>query len=401
MPKSRGRDHRRGNRSTRRVRPQSADATIGLPAEFRLLAATDAAEARGDVAGALAIIEDDLARRRGPVFWRPERLMRLGQLRVLGRLLPGWATSRWILAQAAQTLDESSRPRTRRAFEMAFSTGSPEAVWAGDQFDRRVKTMDHDWVFRQVLLYELGGLRHFVSHVASRDLLAGADRIDEWARAPMGAFRLVCEEPQVLRWLDLGTGKDVETLNIGAACLLVPDDCVLGRLVPIESGAMFESAPLPVPEGVALRVAAAPADWVAALSAACRTDDGDDLRKLIALNDFRLLTDVPTAVQRVAAWDVANRLQLSPPRVETNSDGRALFVGLVRAALDQRLGDGLEGISYPPVVAATLLDPAVFSDLWDTLRIVDAENLRRLAAGIGGPAADLCRLLAMDLQATA
>ncbi len=400
MPKSRGRHHRKANRSTRRVRPQRDAATIDAFAEFRLLAATDAAEARGDAEGALEIIEKDLARRRGPDYWRPERLMRLAQLSMLGCMLPGWATSRWILAQAAQTLDETSRLRTRRAFEIAFATGSPEAVPARDDFDRRVKTMDRDWVFRQALLYEQGGLDHFVRNVASHDLLVAADRIDDWAHAPMGAYRLVREEPQTLRWLDVGTGEDVETLNIGAACLLAPGDCVLGRLVSIESGSMFESAPLPVPEDLALRVADAPADWVAAVSTACRTDEGDDLRKLIAINDFRLLTDVPTVLQTAVAWDVAQRSQPSP-QPETFSDRRALHVGLVRAALDQRLGDGPEGLSCAPAVAAALLEPVVFSGLWATLRTVDAENLRRLAATLAGPAADLCRLLAVDLQATA
>ncbi len=137
------------------------------------------------------------------------------------------------------------------------------------------------------------------------------------------------------------------------------------------------------------------------MSTACRTDDGDDLRKLIAINDFRLLTDVPTVVQRVVAWDVAQSLQPSPPHVETFSDGQALYVGLVRAALDQRLGDGPEGISCAPAVAATLLDPTVLRTVWDMLRTSDAEDLRRLAATLGGPAADLCRRLAVDLQATA
>jgi hypothetical protein len=53
------------------------------------------------------------------------------------------------------------------------------------------------------------------------------------------------------------------------------------------------------------------------------------------------------------------------------------------------------------VVAATLLDPTALPGLWGTLGTKDAESLRRLASGLGGPAADLCRLLAVDLQATA
>ncbi|MGN6131116.1 MAG: hypothetical protein ACTHOK_12325, partial [Nocardioidaceae bacterium] len=108
-----------------------------------------------------------------------------------------------------------------------------------------------------------------------------------------------------------------------------------------------------------------------------------------------------TVLQTAIACDVAQRSQPSPPHVETFSDRRALHIGLVRAALDQRLDNGPEGIGSAPAVAAALLDPAVFSALWDTLRAVDAENLRRLAATLAGPAADLCRLLAVGLQATA
>ncbi len=367
-------------------------------AEFRLLAATDAAEARGDAAGALELIKRDLERRQGPPFWRPERIARLAQLSVLGRLLPGWATSRWILAQAAQSLDEASRPRMRRAFEIALGTGAHETVAARDDVDRRTKVMDHDWVFRQALLYDLGGLRHFIDRVASADLLAGSDRVDEWATTPMGGFRLVREEPRTVRWLDLGTGEELETVNIGAASLLEPGHCAIGRLVPLESGATFESAPLPVPEPLASRVAADPADWAAAVSAARRTDGGDVLARLIASRDFPLLTDVPTGVRTLVALHVVGCGQASPPHVETASDVRALMVGLVRAALDERLGPGPAGISCGPSVAAALLDPTVLPALWDTLGPADAGKLRRLAGALGGPAADLCRMLAFDAE---
>lgn len=45
---------------------------------------------------------------------------------------------------------------------------------------------------------------------------------------------------------------------------------VIGRLVPIEAGWMFESAPLPVPEDVAGGVAAEPDRWVEILRGAAR-----------------------------------------------------------------------------------------------------------------------------------
>ena len=78
------------------------------------------------------------------------------QLVALGAALPRWATSRWILAQAAQTLDASSRARAQRAFAVTREIGGSPAG-GNDNLDHRAKIMDHDWVFRQAFLYELGG----------------------------------------------------------------------------------------------------------------------------------------------------------------------------------------------------------------------------------------------------
>ena len=85
----------------------------------------------------------------------------------------------------------------------------------------------------------------------------------------MGGFRFVGETPLALTFVDLATGDEVTALNIGSATLLEEGDCAIGRLVPIEGGAMFESAPLFVPDAVAQQVADDPADWVAALAAGC------------------------------------------------------------------------------------------------------------------------------------
>ena len=117
--------------------------------------------------------------------------------------------------------------------------------------------MDHDWVFRQLHLYEFGGLKHFPDG-ASADLVSGADRIQQWATAPMGGFRLLGSQPATVTWEDLAGGDPVVTPNIGSACLVEPGECVIGRLVPIEGGAMFESTPLVVPEVIADRVAEFP-----------------------------------------------------------------------------------------------------------------------------------------------
>ena len=275
-------------------------------AELPIFQATDAAEARGDARAALDLIGQDLVRRTDKNFWRPERLLRLTQLYAFGPSLPPWVTSRWILAQAAQQLDSRLRGRGRQAIDIAVETrGGPDTLVGVNEIDARCKVMDHDWVHRQVFLYELGALEHFVARVASPDLLRGADRIHDWARTPMGGFRFVGETPLALTFLDLATGREVTALNIGSATLLEEGDCAIGRLVPIEGGAMFESAPLYVPDAVAQQVAEDPADWVAALAAGCRAASDAGSRLNTTLPEFGMVTDVPRFVQHRLAVDVA------------------------------------------------------------------------------------------------
>ena len=402
MPKSRGR-RRKPHRTLSDVhRLDAGSSRARALAEFPILQATDAAEARGDARAALRIIERDQLRRGDENFWRPGKVERLGLLNALGPLLPRWATSRWILAQALQWLDQWSRARTARALEIAIAArGGEAALLGGDELDARVKVIDHDWVFRQTFLYELGGLQHFVSRVASADLLAGADGIHDWARTPMGAFRLVGESALSLTWSDLATDQEIESLNLGAASLLQPGECAIGRLVAVAEGAMFESAPLAVPDEVAQQVAEAPSEWVGIVSAACRERRWTDEPILTDHgHDFRLLTDVPLAMQQIVAVLAFER---TTGRRAPLDSGAVLSVEhcLLRAALDDRLEDVLPGCSPFPSVAATLLDPLVIRRLRDVLAPSDSSKLERLGALLAGPASDLCLALARDLATAA
>src|SRR3954451_2222831 len=218
MPKSRGRRPRRSQKSGRdhrrtstpRVSPELRAQAV---ADFPVLRAVDAAEAEGDARKALTLIERDLDR-RGPekTFWHPDRLERLVQLVVNAPVLPGWASSRWILAQAVRWMDSSQRARFTRAFDRTVEvTGWPERSAGVDELDSQCKLVDHDWVYRQLVLFECGGLRHFLDRLASPRLVGRADGIREWADAPMGAYRYVDEEPQTMRWFDLVSGREVET----------------------------------------------------------------------------------------------------------------------------------------------------------------------------------------------
>jgi hypothetical protein len=401
MPKSRGRRHRSRHRPTPRRSPQRARSELARAVtELPILQATDAAEARGDAAGALDLIERDLETRRDDNFWRPERLQRLLQIAGLGSVLPGWATSRWILAQAAQCLDSGGRDRTRKALEIATAIRGGDCSLVGvDAIDARAKVMDHDWVFRQVLLYELGGLQHFIARVATPDLLVGADRIHDWARTPMGAFRFVKESADTLTWLDLQSGQEVRSPNIGAATLLEPEECVIGRLVPIEGGAMFETAPLLVPEDVAWQVADDPPGWIAALSRSSRSPRPAEEPIVTAGHEFQLLTDVPGMVEQFVTTAAAE--QWGGESVVTALDLAALEVNLVRTALDQRLAEVELPCCPWPSVAATLTRPHVVSALQDSLVSSDGPKLYRLARLLGGPGRDVCIMLARAVESAA
>ena len=98
---------------------------------------------------------------------------------MLGPTMPGWVRSRWILAQALQWLDERNRGpagRSARAVKVtAEIQGGLHRIRGVDLDDRRVKVMDHDWIYRQVFLYEEEGLRRFLRAGSTPDLVAGAD----------------------------------------------------------------------------------------------------------------------------------------------------------------------------------------------------------------------------------
>lgn len=374
-----------------------------------IMQAADEAEVRGDAVGALEVILSRPTGHDGRVFWRPERVCRLSQLYVLGPLLPRWATSRWILAQALQVMEPSNRNRSRRAYETAVRVrGGPGMVRGADAIERRAEVTDHDWVHRQMFLYELGGLDHFVRRVAAPDLLAGADRIEEWAAAPMGGYRLVEETPRELTWEDLGSGAEARTINLGASTMTVPGGCVLGRMVPTEEGSMFESAPLVVPEGAALDVARDPSSWVGAVAKACRDEypvEDDDDPCITGGFDFAMLTDVPGITQH---WFQHLAAGIHFGRHD-ECDPLGLAVGFVRAALDDTLQQVLDDAmkkfdtsgSAWPSVAAAFVAPHVSEHLLHELTSADSEALLRLGARLPRPAADVCLGLAEMLRAAA
>ncbi|CAN5169688.1 hypothetical protein BH09ACT12_BH09ACT12_15980 [soil metagenome] len=264
----------------------------------------DDAESRGDAAGAWAAIRRRPLTPGGDPFWRPSRVHCLQQLVLLGELTPGWAVSRWILAQALQHLSERERgrgesSRSARAVRIASelrgtALALPLTAAAGSEADEWANVMDHDWVYRQVVLFELGGLDDFLTHSASADLVSRAERIGEWALAPMGGYTFVDSFGEHSLWLDQADQGVITTPNIGSAVRLAPGCAVIGRLVPTGDDRMFESAPLAVTGKLAREIALDPPRWLDLLRDSQLVRDG--VVRTDTLSYTGLLSDVPLEV---------------------------------------------------------------------------------------------------------
>ncbi len=392
MPNSRKRRPKRSSRN-----PQAAAARRPATGRFgeyapwiEQMLAVDAAESRGDARGALDLIEQKVNGPDGKFFWRAERVLRLSQLATFGPWLPRWATSRWLLEQAVQEL-----PLTRnRAIDQAFRTvadirGGLEDMPRPTGEDPRIKVMDGDWVFRQCVLYDFGALPSYLRR-ASADLVAGADQIQAWARAPMGGFRYLARTPAVTTWEDLASGNRVDTPNIGSAAMLITGEHAIGRMVPIEGGRMFETLPLPVPESVARSVADAPADWIQVLREA--RERGEELDT----GGFRFgfLTDVRLEISALTLYGDLGSLD----RYEERADR---FHDSVRRAFREDPTDDPEVIDVWACVAAELLNWNVFVTLAKGVGPDQADLYARLGRILAEPSARFSRDLADAARAAA
>jgi len=184
----------------------------------------DAVEARGDAAEALRLIDDMPLGPDGRPWWRPSRIRRLRQIADLEESAPAWVWARWVVIQAAQATPGDPQ----RAMDVAIATrGGRSTLWGVDDADARAKVMDHDWVYRQLVLHENGGLAAFLGTRAGSRLLKRALGIERWVSAPMGGFELLLEGVDRILWLDLATREVVETINVGAAAMLADGECVI------------------------------------------------------------------------------------------------------------------------------------------------------------------------------
>ncbi len=391
MPKSRKRSSRRTpsrSDSSRKPTRSLPDHLSGDWLPFLAqMASVDEAERRGDARGALDLIQQRLLDTEGKLFWRSGRIVRLSQLACFGPWLPRWATSRWLLEQTLQELGPSAGPVLEQALRAVSDLhGGLAHVRRPPGEDPRVKVADHDWVFRQCVLYELGGLASYLRRVPAA-LVDGADRIHEWARTPMGGYRHVERRPSVTIWEDLGSGERIETANIGSAAMVIVGESAIGRLVPVEGGRMFETVPLVVPDAVASAVAAAPADWLPQLRDAIRAGEKIETGGC----RFGFLTDVPAVASAFTMYGDLELLDRYPQRAEA-------YLATIRRALAEQPTEDPEVVDVWACAAAELLNPNLLNALADALRPADAELYGRLAQHLAEPAATIARQLAIEAR---
>ena len=267
-----------------------------------------AAEAAGDAVRALAHHE---AIRPFPD--NSHRVM-LRQLVELGDAVPSWGHARWILEQTTRWITADSIVRHRLGREGAIRAAHAVDLDPRRPYGFRLEEfcglmLGHDWIYRQLVVFEFDGLRDFLELGAGSGLVASAGPVHAWAGSAMGGFRFEADGGGRARFIDLSTETGIEVLDLGCAGQLRVGDCAIGRVVPIdtEPGLMFESLPLPVGAGLAARVAADPGCWLMELTSAYRTGRCPPLYSW--REQHPLLTDVPVWVWRYAFEDEAAALR--------------------------------------------------------------------------------------------
>jgi hypothetical protein len=181
---------------------------------------------------------------------------------------------------------------------------------------------------------------------------------------------------------------------------------VIGRPVPIESGAIFESAPLVVSEGAARRVARDPLCWIDVVTDEWQRPLAEDEAGFSThVGDFGLVTDLPFLVRVMIAQPVAPKNESAG--FERSDDPVALHreeqVALVMAAMHGRLGEVEDALDLDPwpAVAAALLDPLVYLGLVERLTSGDAAAVSALADRLAEPGPQVCGRLAAALTRAA
>lgn len=414
MPKSRQRRTRkhstsaqRRGRSTRKaerhlvatLRPgQSLEHLLTEEDEAALAAEVDAA-ARGDARAAWEhhmaglIVEESLHRHR------------LRELADLGADAPGWMYSRWCVDQAYRWMLLNLDPRTDEMVRLVLVAAHLEHVEgimddpvAFPEYGTLVASCD--WLVKQLCVYHSDGLRDFLDVRAEAGLVSRADRIEEWADAPLRVHRWEGRRSGILVVRDLVDDTNVELLDLGAFNEGVHGDHVLGRVVPISVPPyrMFDSRPVPVDRSTANHTAAAirrggDLGWLEAVA--------------VAREERRLERGFSCRQQTLYATDltVEPRADLTPPY---EMPGR--LRDLIESGLDEDVANGVvvaevvllaatvspgAGSAVSPHLTAVLVDRRIREAVRDHCTSSEHETAwRTLAVSTTTPVKEWCLQLA-------
>ena len=176
---------------------------------------------------------------------------------------------------------------------------------------------------------------------------------------------------------------------------------VMGRLVPIQGGHIFETQPVRVPARLAHAVAADPAAWVSLLSATV-PEPGDHPLQTHGLHYQCFVSDVPPVVWQLVVDSFGDE---DVPE-GTHPDCEAVLARAVlttaRHALDHMRSERpSDAVDVWPCLAAALLTPYVVTGLAKTAGARDAVVLRELVGVLAEPASSVCRDLAAEISRAA
>lgn len=347
------RHHTPGFRRLPRVADQLTAAHLDLVEQ------SFAAERSGDAARALAL------HAAVPAFaLRSRHHVLLHQLASLGDDLPEWVWARWIAYQAVRCEEQDTETgrMQRLALKYSLETFHDDQLAdchadGGDPIKVTSWVASESWLFHQLYLYELGGLRRFVDELATGRLADHAQLGRSWADAPLGGYRIEANLPGGrLSLYEPGADSWAEVLDLGAHACSAAAGWVLGRLVPSGIGerAMFDMPPVAVPERVAREVSAASEPWMVIKAA---LDEGRLVERSFMRADFELVTDVPSIdLLRVGTSPADLERVTAQLRAGRDEIPRAAF-RILRRALDGTLPD-----SDAPHLAAAVLQPAARAD---------------------------------------
>lgn len=338
-----------------------------------------AAELRGDWVTAFE------RHRSIPMFAESPHGAMLQVLVTLGGEAPRWLVNRFLTVMAHRLESYGQPRRSGRVLQHVVPKLYPESIpWEVMDCDHPQQVgpqiFGRDWVVRQVDVFDLGGLGELIgTGDAYGASLQGAYAMD-WALAPMGGYRVVAADGEVMTVADALSGETFELLDLGLTAQHPVGTHVLGRVVPIDEDPelAFDWQPLPIDARIAREVASRPDEWLDVVAA--RTASGALPAGFSHLPPASLSSDLPRH-----SWTslLGHPIGAELPRPPATMAAEALKRALRRAADDP---DDLRRDRH--VVTELLLDElvddrmvarfatATYADGWGALAYVARPEAR-------------------------